>query len=69
MRQDLQEKYLVVKDQRVIKSNELIQKSRFDLSLQEQKIILYLISQISPFDEEFKIYDLNSQKDVYLMMR
>ena len=59
MRQDLQEKYLVVKDQRVIKSNELIQKSRFDLSLQEQKIILYLISQISPFDEEFKIYEFS----------
>ena len=59
MRQDLQEKYLVVKDQRVVKSNDLIQKSRFDLSLQEQKIILYLISQITPYDEEFKNYEFS----------
>lgn len=59
MRQDLKEHYLVVKDQRVVKSNELIQKSRFDLSLQEQKIILYLISQITPQDEEFKLYEFS----------
>ena len=59
MRKDLKEKYLVVKDQRVIKSNDLIQKSRFDLSLQEQKIILYLISQITPYDEEFKLYEFS----------
>ena len=59
MRQDLKEKYLVVKNQRVFKSNDLIQKSRFDLSLQEQKIILYLISQITPYDEEFKLYEFS----------
>lgn len=59
MRQDLKEHYLVVKDQRVVKSNDLIQKSRFDLSLQEQKIILYLISQITPQDEEFKLYEFS----------
>ena len=59
MRQDLKEQYLVVKDQRVVKSNDLIQKSRFDLSLQEQKIILYLISQITPQDEEFKLYEFS----------
>lgn len=57
--QDLKEHYLVVKDQRVIKSNDLIQKSRFDLSLQEQKIVLYLISQITPYDEEFKLYEFS----------
>lgn len=45
--------YMTVKDQRITKSNALIQESRFSLSLQQQKIILYLISQISPFDEEF----------------
>jgi plasmid replication initiation protein len=38
----------------VVKSNELIQKSRFNLSLQEQKIILYLISKIKPKDMEIK---------------
>ena len=59
MRKDLQEKYLIVKDQKVIKSNDLIQRSRFDLSLQEQKIILYLISQITPYDEEFQLYEFS----------
>ena len=43
----------------VRKSNDLIQKSRFNLSLQQQKIVLFLISQISPFDEEFKVYQFN----------
>lgn len=43
----------------VRKSNELIQKSRFDLSLQQQKIVLFLISQISPYDEAFKTYEFN----------
>lgn len=43
----------------VRKSNDLIQKSRFNLSLQQQKIVLFLISQISPFDEEFKTYQFN----------
>lgn len=37
----------------VVKSNDLIQKARFSLSLQEQKVILYLISQIKPDDEDF----------------
>lgn len=45
----------------VNKSNELIQRSRFNLSLQEQKIILYLISQITPYDKEFKLYEFNIQ--------
>lgn len=43
----------------VKKSNELIQKSRFSLSLQQQKIMLYLISQIRPYDEEFKVYEFS----------
>lgn len=41
---------------RVRKANELIQKSRFSLSLQQQKIILYLISKIQPADTEFHEY-------------
>ena len=40
----------------VIKSNDLIRKSRYNLSLQEQKIVLFIISQISPYDEDFKEY-------------
>ena len=43
----------------VRKSNELIQKSRFNLTLQQQKIILFLISQISPYDDDFKTYHFN----------
>ena len=56
---EIYKKYLIVKDQKVIKSNDLIQRSRFDLSLQEQKIILYLISQITPYDEEFQLYEFS----------
>lgn len=40
----------------VVKANSLIQKSRYKLSLQEQKIILYLISKIMPNDTELKEY-------------
>ena len=41
----------------VVKSNALIQKSRFSLSTQQQKILLYIISQIEPFDDEFTLYN------------
>ena len=51
--------YLAIRDNRVTKANELIQKSRFNLSLQQQKIVLYLISQITPYDEDFKLYDFS----------
>lgn len=40
----------------VVKSNELIQKSRFSLSLQQQRIVLFLISLISEGDQEFREY-------------
>ena len=46
---------------KVNKSNELIQRTRFNFSLQEQKIILYLISHITPYDKEFKLYEFNIQ--------
>lgn len=49
----------ISRNRTVIKANELIQKSRFNLSLQQQKIVLYLISQITPFDEEFKLYEFS----------
>lgn len=45
----------------VVKANSLIQKSRFSLSAQQQKILLYLISKISPKDEEFKIFTFSIQ--------
>ena len=55
----IDEFYDIPRNKKVRKSNELIQKSRFNLSLQQQKIILFLISQITPYDEEFKTYHFN----------
>lgn len=55
----MEQTYLEKRNNRVVKANELIQKSRFSLSLQQQKIVLYLISQIMPADEEFKLYDFS----------
>lgn len=41
----------------VVKANALIQESRFELSLRQQRIILYLISQIEMGDEDFQVYE------------
>jgi len=38
---------------KVVKANELIQKSRFSLSTQQQKCLLYIISKIKPTDKDF----------------
>lgn len=40
----------------VVKSNQLIQKTRYSLTEKEQKIILYLISKIQPSDTDLKQY-------------
>lgn len=45
------------RDYMVVKHNKIIQKSRHNLSVQEQKIILYLISKIKPEDTEFDLYE------------
>lgn len=42
--------------QLIVKSNQVIQKSRYHLTIQQQKLILYLISKIRPDDTEFKEY-------------
>ena len=42
--------------QLVVKSNTLIQKTRYQLTLQEQKILLYVISKVKPTDNEFQYY-------------
>ena len=39
----------------IVKANTLIQQSRFSLSTQQQKMLLYIISQINRFDNEFKM--------------
>lgn len=54
-------KYLESRCKIITKANSLIQKARFDLSLQQQKVILYLISQINPYDEQFKLYTFDIQ--------
>lgn len=43
----------------VVKANELITKSRYSLSLQQQKILLYLISRIKPDDDINTVYELS----------
>lgn len=40
----------------VVKSNEIIQKSRFSMALQQYKLLLYIISKIKPNDEPGKKY-------------
>lgn len=54
-----EDQYLTVRHRTVRKANQLIQKSRFSLSLQQQKILLYIIAQISPQDEDFKLYQFS----------
>jgi Protein involved in initiation of plasmid replication len=51
---DIQRRIGEYREYKVVKSNDLIQKSRFQLSSQEQKIILYLISKIKPKDMVLK---------------
>lgn len=51
--------YTAISSQFVVKSNDLIQKSRFRLSLQQQKIILYVVSQIKRQDHEMQTYTFN----------
>lgn len=51
--------YVDERDKLVVKSNELIQKSRFSLTVQQQKIILYLISKIKYGDADFTEYEFD----------
>ena len=54
-------KYLEVRNKMVRKANELIQRSRFHLSIQQYKIILYMVSQINQSDDDFKLYEFSIQ--------
>jgi len=47
------EKVNAARGQLVVKRNDFIQKSRHQLSLQEQKIVLYIISKVKPGDTSF----------------
>ena len=43
----------------VVKSNELITKARYNLTVMEQKLIAYIISMIQPDDTEIKLYEIS----------
>ena len=51
---DDQRSYLVVKD------NALIQKAKYNLTANEQKLVNYVITMIKPGEEEFKKYEIRS---------
>lgn len=51
----------------VCKSNDMVQKARFSLSIQEQRTILYAISKIKPEDTYLKEYTFEI-KDFYTMI-
>lgn len=51
--------YSEERNRMVVKSNDLIQKSRFSLTVQQQRVILYLISKIGYGDEDFREYEFN----------
>lgn len=48
--------------QLVVKSNDLLKKTKFNLTKQEQKIILTLISKIKPNDDKFTEYEFSIQE-------
>jgi plasmid replication initiation protein len=43
----------------VVKSNDLIQKSRFELSTLQQKLVLFLASKINYYDDDFKLHEFS----------
>lgn len=43
----------------VTKSNALIQKSRYNLTVQEQKLVAYIVAQIKPSDDDLTDYNLD----------
>lgn len=50
---------LDLRNQTIAKANTLIQRSRFNLSLQQQKIIMALIAKITPIDDDFRVYEFD----------
>lgn len=49
------------RNQLVVKDNDLIRKARYNLSVNQQKIIAYLISKIKPTDKELQKYEISIQ--------
>lgn len=54
-----EELYLSIRENTVMKANNLIFNSKFTLSLQQQKIVFFLTSQINYDDKEFQEYTFN----------
>lgn len=46
----------------VVKSNDLIQKARYNLTVQQQKMVLYCISKIKKNDEPNKLYEFSIEE-------
>ena len=53
--------------QLIAKRNDMIQKSRFSLSLVENKAILYILSKVQPNDKPGKLYDFNCDEFYQIM--
>lgn len=49
------------RDQLVVKDNELVRKARYNLTVNQQKIIAYIVSKIKPTDSEFTKYEISVQ--------
>lgn len=58
----MKNKIETAQNQLVVKSNSLIQKTRYELSTEEQKLILYLVSLIKPQDSELQEYHIDIKK-------
>lgn len=53
------QKILSDREQYVVKANDLIRRTRYDLTAQQQKIVLYCISKIKPEDDINTRYEIN----------
>lgn len=53
------QKILADREQYVVKANDLIRRSRYNLTAQQQKIVLYCISKIKPDDDINTRYEIN----------
>lgn len=49
------------RNQLVVKDNDLVRKARYNLTVNQQKIIAYLISKIKPTDKELQKYEISIQ--------
>jgi plasmid replication initiation protein len=47
------------REYKVVKHNDLIQKARYNLSINQQKLIAYVISLIKPTDKDFMMYEIS----------